>query len=64
MMREEVPVGTFHRSLTMHRSFGIETRRRPACWDEAKRGPTLAEVRKHIHKVANYRTIFAEPRKR
>jgi hypothetical protein len=43
----------------MHRSFGMETRpRRLATWSDVMRGPTRAEVTRHIKKLANYPVLM------
>ena len=47
---------------TMHRSFGMESRRRPVTtWKQAMRGPTRAEVRRHLEKIAKYQALAGAP---
>jgi hypothetical protein len=43
----------------MHPSIGIETRARSARWDDVRRGPSKAEVRAHVGKLANYPALMA-----
>jgi hypothetical protein len=40
----------------MHNSFGMECRPRSMKWDDLMRGPSRAEVRRHVRKLANYPT--------
>ena len=43
----------------MHRSFGFETRpSTKATWKVVAKGPSLAKVRDHLRKVANYYKMF------
>jgi hypothetical protein len=42
----------------MHRSFGMECRPRSLKWDDLMRGPSRADVRRHVRKIANYRTLM------
>jgi hypothetical protein len=54
-----VPSKIQERSIVMHRSFGMETRpRRLATWSDVMRGPTRAEVTRHIRKLANYPVLM------
>jgi hypothetical protein len=47
------------KEIIMHSSFGIDRRPTTTQWKEIVRGPTAAEVRAHIKKLAN----FLEPLK-
>ena len=42
----------------MDRSFGMDCRPRSLKWDVLTRGPSRAEVRLHVKKIANYRTLM------
>ena len=41
----------------MHRSFGMFSRPRSMKWADLMRGPSPAEVRRHIRKCANYQAL-------
>jgi hypothetical protein len=44
----------------MHPSIGMETRAASTRWDDVRRGPSKAEVRAHVQKLANYPALMAE----
>ena len=41
----------------MHRSFGMNSRPRSMNWADIIRGPSRAQVRRHIKKCANYQAL-------
>jgi hypothetical protein len=46
----------------MHKSFGMESRRKPVkTWAEAMRGPSRADVLRHVRKICNYQALTAGP---
>ncbi len=45
----------------MHRSFGIETRPTSMIWQDIIRGPSIREVRAHLHKIQNYSRLTKSP---
>ncbi|HEX2257753.1 MAG TPA: hypothetical protein VHG92_13855 [Afifellaceae bacterium] len=44
----------------MHSSIGMETRAPSTRWDDVRRGPSKAEVRAHVRKLANYRALIGQ----
>ena len=53
------PAQVITRRSIMHRSFGMESRPRSMKWDDLVRGPSRAEVRRHVRKIANYLAVIA-----
>ncbi len=41
----------------MHMSFGMECQPKSMKWEDLMRGPSLAEVGRHLNKVVNYNSL-------